>query len=98
MKAIGCTIAPLIDWDSELFIFTSEEIELMAEMEHKRWMSERFDAGWTYAEGEKNIKKKTNPYLVSWSDLAEEIRKIDRDIVIRIPKFLSKVDLQIFRL
>lgn len=98
MKAIGCTIAPLIDWDAELFTFTSEEIELMAEMEHKRWLSERLDAGWTYTAGEKNIKKKTNPYLVSWSNLAEEIRKIDRDIVIQIPKFLSKVDLQVYRL
>jgi len=98
MKAIGCTIAPLINWDAELFTFTSGEIELMAEMEHKRWMSERLDAGWTYAAGEKNIKKKTSPYLVSWSDLPEEIKRIDRDIVIRIPKFLSKVDLQVYRL
>jgi hypothetical protein len=70
----------------------------MAEMEHKRWMSERLDAGWTYTAGEKNIKKKISPYLVDWSDLSEDIKKIDRDIVIRIPKFLSKVDLQVYRL
>ena len=97
MKTIGCMIAPLMDWDAELFNFTAQEIELMAEMEHVRWMSERLQAGWTYAEGEKNIIKKTSPYLVNWTELSEEIKNIDRDIVKRIPKLLAKVDLQVYR-
>ena len=97
LKAINCDVMPLIDLYSDSFIFSNEEIELMAKMEHKRWMSERLTAGWTYAPGEKDIDKKTSPYLVKWADLPEEIKKIDRDIVKRIPKFLSKVDLQVYR-
>jgi hypothetical protein len=97
LKNINCGITPLNDWGTTYFAFTSEEIELMAEMEHKRWMSERSDAGWKYAAGEKNVKKKTSPYLVNWADLSEDIKEIDRNIVRRIPEFLAKVDLQVYR-
>lgn len=97
LKAIGCGITPLSDWDAGTFVFKSDEIERMAEMEHNRWMSERLNAGWKYRAAKKNIKKKTSPYLVDWSDLPDEIKQIDRDIVMRIPKFLSKVDLQVYR-
>ena len=37
------------DWDAELFEFTPEEIELLAEMEHERWDEERKLEGWAYA-------------------------------------------------
>ena len=47
LKAVGCGLAPLTDWDAELFEFTSEEVEQMARMEHQRWMAERRRAGWT---------------------------------------------------
>ncbi|MFQ5864543.1 MAG: NAD-binding protein [bacterium] len=98
LQAIGCGIAPLTDWDAELFEFTEEEIELMAEMEHERWMSERLQAGWRYAPGEKNIKKKTSPYLVPMQELPEEIKELDRNTVRELPLFLAQAGFQIYRL
>lgn len=98
LKAIGCCLVPLADWDAELFKFTPEEVEIIAEMEHERWMSERRGAGWTYSPGPKNIKKKTTPYLVPWDALSEDIKNLDRNTVRALPSFLLKADFQIYRL
>jgi voltage-gated potassium channel Kch len=96
LRTIGCGIAPLTDWDAELFEFTSEEVERMAQMEHERWMDERHREGWQT--GPRDWKRKTNPYLVSWGDLAEEAREMTRDMVRGLPAFLAGVDLQVYRL
>jgi len=95
LKAVGCDIAPLTDWDAELFEFTPEEVELMAKIEHKRWVSDRRGDGWKYSRGPKNIKKKTTPYLIPWDELSEEIRELDRNTVRELPSFLYKADFQI---
>jgi len=98
LKAVSCCLMPLADWDAELFEFTPEEVELMAEIEHKRWREERERAGWKHKKGPKNIKKKTSPYLVPWNELPEEIKKINRNTVRAFPSFLAKTDFQIYRL
>ena len=98
LKAVGCTIIPLTDWDADLFRFASEEIELMAKMEHERWCAERLREGWRYAPGDKNIGAKTTPYLVSWNQLPEAVKQLDRDPANNIPAFLAKLGFQIYRL
>jgi hypothetical protein len=37
LKAIGCGIAPLTDWNAESFAFSAAEVDGMAEMEHVRY-------------------------------------------------------------
>lgn len=96
LKAVGCSIAPLTDWDAVLFQFTSEEIELMAEMEHERWVKERLDDGWRYGT-ERDVEKKISPYLVPWSHLSEEIKEFDRNTIRGLPAFLAKAGFQIYR-
>jgi 8-oxo-dGTP diphosphatase len=98
LKAIGCGIAPLTDWDAKLFQFKDYEIERMAWLEHLRWMEELQEQGWTFAPGNKNEERKTHPYLVPWEKLPEEVKDYDRNAVKKIPLFLSKIDLQVFRL
>ncbi len=98
LKAVGCYLEPLTDWDAGLFEFTPEEVELMAKIEHERWVSERRRTGWKYAPGEKNIKKRTSPHLIAWDKLSEEIRELDRNTVRELPSFLYKADFQICRL
>lgn len=97
LKTISCRIALLTDWDAELFAFTPEEIEILAKMEHERWMKDLGAQGWSYAEGEKNPKRKTHPYLVLWEELPEEIKEYDRNFVRELPKILAKIDLQVYR-
>jgi hypothetical protein len=97
LKAVGCGIKPLTDWNLEHFKFTPEEIELMAEMEHERFVEERLSEGWSYAPGPKNLDKKTSPYLIPWDQLPEDIKEYDRNTVRELPGFLAKAGFQIYR-
>jgi len=90
LQAIGCQITILTDWEAELPTFTPEEVEQMAQMEHDRWLTEHQQAGWH--PGPKDPARKTNPYLVPWRELPEEIRQLNRDMVSGLPAFLARRD------
>jgi hypothetical protein len=96
LRAVGCSIAPLTDWDGESFTFSVEEVEKLARLEHDRWCAERSREGWRYAPGPKNLEQKTSPYLVSREQLSEEIRDLDRNTVRGLPAFLGGAGFQIY--
>ena len=98
LKAIGCGIASLTDWDAKLFEFKPEEVERMAGMEHERWNEERRLEGWTYAPEPKDLNRKTTPYLVPWNELSEDIKEYDRNTIRGLPAFLARAGFQIYRL
>ena len=98
LKATGCGLAPLSDWDAESFSFAPEEVEVMARMEHDRFVQERRRAGWTYSPGPKNLAGKTRADLVPWEELPEAEREKDRNAVRGLPRFLARAGLQIHRL
>ncbi len=97
LKAIGCGIQPLTDWKAFDFEFSLEEMEKLSEMEHERWCDERRRQGWSYAPGNKDIKKKTSPHLVPWEKLSEEIKEYDRNMIRGLPSFLAQAGVQIYR-
>lgn len=70
--------------------FNKKERESLAEIEHARWNAERLFGGWRHAP-EKNIEKKLTPYLVSWENLPDYIKKFDRNAVDEFPKILRSV-------
>lgn len=94
LKAIGCGIAPLIDWDVGAPKIFQENIELLAEMEHERWMDERLRDGWQLGEL-RDVPKKVSQYLVPWNNLEENIKDYDRLTVRELPVFLAKVGFRI---
>jgi hypothetical protein len=94
---IGCTVHKVTKRPVSLMTFSKNEIETMAKIEHARWNIERFLDGWTWAK-ERDVIKKTSPFLVSWSDVPDEIKELDRETVRKIPEFLAKVGLEIHRL
>ena len=77
------------------FAFTPEEVEILAEMEHDRWVAERVSEGWQM--GPRDPEKKLTPYLVDWNNLEEEIRDYDRHAVLGIPATLARVGLEVYR-
>ena len=97
MKAIGCGIQPLTDWEAASFRFDAGEIEQLAELEHQRWVAERRQNGWLYKPGIKNIAKKTSPHMVPWEKLSWEIKESDRNMVRNLPSFLAQAGFQIYR-
>lgn len=98
LRAVGCALAPLADWDADAFAFTPPEIELLAEMEHDRWVAERLGDGWVYAPGLKDVERRTSPDLVGWDDLSGDTREKDRDTVRRLPAVLAQAGFQLERL
>ncbi len=97
LKAIGCQLQPLTDWDAASFKFSSQEIEFMSEMEHNRFWKERLKKGWTYKPGPKDINKKTNPSLIPWAELPEKEKDKDRNNVASMTYFLALAGFQINR-
>jgi len=69
-------------------------LDTMARAEHARFVVERYLAGWKWGK-EKDEKAKTNPTLISWRDLSESVRELDRTAVRNIPKFLRELNLEV---
>lgn len=95
LRDIGCVVVSAEPGD-EPISFTPDEVERMAEMEHGRYNAERLLEGWTWSEV-KDDDRKTSPYLVSWSELPDDIRDYDRETVREIPEFLARIRLTIRR-
>ncbi|MDH7487213.1 MAG: RyR domain-containing protein [Anaerolineae bacterium] len=96
LRQIGCTVHRVASGQVSPITFTESEVEVMAEMEHGRWVAERLLDGWTRGE-KRDVYRKTNPYLVPWSALPDDVKEWDRETVRRIPEFLAKVGLEIRR-
>jgi hypothetical protein len=58
---------------------TTEEISLLAELEHGRWNVERLLAGWR--QGERESARLVTPFLKPWAELTEEEKAYDREAV-----------------
>jgi hypothetical protein len=95
LHLVGCDIAPLRERGSKDFAFTDEEVETMAAAEHLRWMRERVADGWTA--GEKDVTRKTTPYLVPFEQLPADVAEYDRIFVREIPGLLVLAGLEVAR-
>jgi hypothetical protein len=76
--------------------FSPKEVEVLAHLEHERWMHERLASGWVFGPV-KDVDTKRSPYLVPWDELSEEVRDLDRDTVRQIPQFLAGLGLVVVR-
>jgi hypothetical protein len=96
LAAVGCIIESLSDWNARSFQFEPDEIEIMARMEHERWMANQLLAGASYGPV-RDDKKQINPNLVGWEQLPEQIRNYNRDAVRDLPDFLARAGFQVRR-
>lgn len=95
LAAIGCGIAPLADWGADRFAFSEPELEMLAQLEHERWVAQRRRDGWR--SGERDVDRKRTPHLVPWDELDEEMREWDRRAVRHIPDLLADAGYRIVR-
>jgi hypothetical protein len=96
LEAINAVVVPESAEASD-FSFTPEEIEGLAELEHKRWMNERIAQGWSYGP-KRDDRRKIHPDLQEWDALDEGTREKDREAVRAIPGILREAGYQILRL
>jgi len=69
---------------------TNNQIEVLAKMEHSRWVWQTLMQGWVYQKGKKNKKRKTNPCILPWNLLSQETKQYDINTVQLIPELLEK--------
>jgi hypothetical protein len=97
LAAVGCEAIPSsVTTGPPMFRFSEQEIDVLARMEHERWVEERARDGWTLAPDRDAFHKRT-PYLVAWDLLPEPARDLDRETVRGIPRFLAAVGFGVVR-
>lgn len=72
------------------------KLDLMAEMEHERWRTEKQQQGWVYGKPRDDANKR-HPDLVPWDQLDEPTKDKDRNAVKAFPKLLADAGFQMFR-
>jgi hypothetical protein len=97
LHAIGCGLVPIHGAEGADFDFTSDEVEVLARMEHDRWVDERLRAGWQYGSA-RDVRTRRSPYLVPWEQLSEKIRDLDRETILRMPQHAARTGQQIVRM
>ena len=97
LQAAGYGIKPLVDWEAMFHQFDPAEVELMARLEHERFVDERTGEGWVRGP-KKDVGKKTNPDLRPWEELSPEAVSKNLNSVIQLPKVLSRGGFQVCRL
>lgn len=96
LQQFGYDFAMTTDWDPELLAFSPEEVEGMAQLEHKRFVDERLREGWRYG-AQKDEARKISPGLIPYDELSEVEKDKDRNTVRGIPEFLAKAGYQVYR-
>jgi hypothetical protein len=75
---------------------TEPQLELIAELEHRRWLAGKMLAGWRYTSGPKDAARRIAPTIVGWDALTEEEKGKDRDTARDLPR-LSEMKLALER-
>jgi hypothetical protein len=98
LRTIGCDLAPEggSGDGGGTFEFTSDEFEQLAELEHQRWVDQRRADGWKEGPA-KDLDRKLSPYLVPWTELDEDVKELDRDVIRRLPEIAGLAGYRIVR-
>jgi hypothetical protein len=96
LQAVWYEIGPLEDWDEPPEELPAPVVEAMAELEHARWCRERRADGWRPGP-ERNDRRRIHPLLVPWSELSEEKRSLDRELVRCRPTMLARAGYRLSR-
>jgi len=96
LDSAGYQMAPNQNDGSEVSTFSADEIEAMAENEHREWCKERIQSGWRYGK-KKNEKRMISPYLVPYDALPEKIKEYDRAAIRSIPGLLQLIGMAVYQ-
>jgi hypothetical protein len=98
LRAVNCGImTKSMKVDRKVSAFTDTQVELLAKMEHDRWMKEKQQNKWVLGKKRDNNKKE-HPDLKPWEMLSEKAKDKDRNAVRIIPKLLQEAEFGIYSL
>jgi uncharacterized membrane protein len=93
LAAIGCLMVPMFDTVPTV-VFEEHELELMARMEHERWVGERMARGYVHGLVREGM---SHPDLVPWEDLSRATHAKVIESVRNIPDMLAGAGFQVMR-
>ena len=70
-------------------------LEMLAEMDHDRWMHDKLEDGWKH--GILDFAMKTTPELVPYRELDEPVKEQIRLSVRNLPMYLSEIGYELYR-
>jgi len=101
VRALGYELMPVGESDPERVVdkLTDEQIEVLAHLEHDRYMEERLAAGWTLDRSatKSEVDRKTSPFLVPYDELTHEMQEYDRDTARQLIPLLHMAGLAMVR-
>ena len=86
----------LVAGSGEAAPFDDAMVEKLARAGHWRWCVEQWAAGWTYAPHRDDVRK-LHPLLRDWSEIPDDVRAWNRDLVRRIPAIVKKAGFALSR-
>lgn len=93
LSRAGLTLRLTGDRSPVIYNFTDEQLRILAEMEHGRWVVERLENGWTL--GKRDDASKTRPQLIPWRELSEEEKEKDYNAILQLPETLAAAGYEI---
>ena len=95
LSSLAWDLVPLRHWDVPPPLDPAV-VEALAIADHERWRAERTAAGWRHGPT-RDDSARTNPALVAWDELPEEIREQNRIGVRALPDQLARAGLELER-
>ena len=96
LRAIGCDLAPLDAWDGVTLELAPAELDVLARIEHERWIAERTGAGWRFGEA-RDDDQKLNPLLRPWTELPADAKAGGIETARQLPALLARAGFEIVR-
>ncbi|HEX4222409.1 MAG TPA: RyR domain-containing protein [Pseudonocardiaceae bacterium] len=96
LRATGCTLAPR-GGPGDDHRLPEHTVEVLAEMEHQRWLAERAQAGWRFAERRADDRRE-HPDLVAWDRLSSVAKNKNRDAMRELMNIIGDAGFRIVRL
>ena len=98
LRIANC-VATSIDADEPPAHFPPDDLmmELLAQLEHRRWMADKYLAGYSFGET-RDEDRMLHPDLIPWEELTEEDKEKDRANIRQIPQLLKLQDQKVCRM
>lgn len=87
LASLGLELVPRERGVPDLKDRFEEHLDALAELEHGRFTAERVLTGWT--SGVRNPTRFVTPYLIPWTELTEEVKDYDREVMCDVPEVLA---------
>ena len=94
---LGYFINLNLEVDKKDIDYSDLQVDVLAQMEKRRWNAERLLSGWVYGEF-RNNDLKIHPLLVPWEELDDKEKQKDRDTLANITNTITSLGLSFTKL